>query len=883
MSSSIRSATGTLSTVEQDSSRLVLPVNTNPDPRGSFQKRWDVVVRKPASITKELVDVQHLLQNQVATIDKIQRALKWRTASLSELKSYAEQLARYDGELTSSKEKLSGHAGVHQSVAVLMQRRDQAMLLSLLEKMELELAFAKKSVKRLLTLCESGSFTTLYALAQDIREFKVELTSASSQKALLALRGKVDEVLEHLQKVEMPSASKEEKKKRRACYEIRLEILEVCKARARQAAGQNNVDIFQKSITTAEELIRVTNNELQKLKSKPLVAEVRALPPNLDDIASRADSEHDFWKKSPTFTYTSYSRRWNYQATGDLAQSMMKVGERLFHFIERLEKRLLVISQGDLAPQPGKNTLKEEVGYLIASFDVLVSTFTEYREQIYATDYDKLSPTLLNYAFALNFELKEARSRLAYLQKYIEPNRIVVFQAMGELHKLFHLLERSQSPLREQEKDKACLLLPAALALRAALFEMPPRESKKPLDVYMRTTTEVLHEIHARQDSVLLALTEDEKAVPDFIFKEGSLDGLYEEGEDKTKLPMLLMAYLAKEMMKSMYLPQDEDTFTQELTLELVCYALSHDAHLNELVVATLEQYEKLQAVFTAYEKDVQARRNMLEKSMEGAFQIVRRSLSIQSIEDYASLSQAYFEFAADCTKDRKLVTSLSDCLKKALFARLKHHLYPVYYKDVRDHSVETWKFGEFDVFSAKFAATCKDLRYVITHVTDHERECIVFESLVLKVVSGALYARRESARRLYIGELHLILKEERYRPYLDALSPDVSRLITQNTLNVINDYALSSGVSLTPFEEKLLMGPLRAFLEKEETIAQDALLDLVLQKLIYLEQKLPKDKRPITTVYREYRRKDELKSLLERVEDLIAGDGVNQIDEEGK
>ncbi len=831
---------------EDDSSRLVNPARIAPEHAGKFCQRWDVVVRGVTKLAKEIVQVGNTLQSQVATIDKIQHAIKWQTATRDDLKRYASQLSDYDGDLIRSKELLSGNSsGLHKSISVLPNRDEFLHLLALLENMEVELFFAQKSVRELLSLCSSKTYVELYSQAKEIRTFDAAVTATSSQKAIIAFNSKVTEVVGVLSRLKMPEDSD---KVRRACLELSLDTLEVCKARICLVEGAENKDLFREVKALAERHIESSNQELTKLAKAKLKPRGDPVEVSLEQIPSSADKDHDFWKKAPGFTHTRYQKKWDYQSTGGLGEKLMKdLGLRLPSFILQLEKRLVALSQGSGIPE-------NEVDRLIATLERMQTVFDEHKGELYMTGYDKVSLTLHNYFSAIRFELKEAYRRLKYLYKCTEPARFTVFKAMGEMRKCFGNLE--QTPATHA-------LFPAAKAMQEALVVAPSKEAKKPLDVYIRTTIELLNEVHARQDAVLLTLTEDEALVPDKLFTAASLEGLYRQGEERSGIPIALMSYLAKEMMHVLYLPQLPKDFIRTLMLELVLYFLRNKPELEN----TLEQHPRFKEIYNEYTAAIQATRGLLAKALEPAVNVVISSLRVQGVADYARASELYFEFVTDSSK--YMPEELLVDVKLALFAKCKFS----YFDSVRDDSIDTWKLEEFTSFYKKLTTVCNSLRYKLTGISDHMRECIVFESVMLRVLSVALYSKTEAGRNMAKSLIQAVCNEERYQPYMKMLSDQICLLFTRNAVsNVIG----AKVYTLSLFEKTLLLkGPVRAFLEKDETDHTDTQVDLMLAKLIYSEQKLPRDQRLFSAACPK-----RVEGYVERMKDLEQGDPVRQIGE---
>lgn len=841
-------------TADSASLQPARPSAVRTEDRKKFVVRRDVQAKSHTDLLATMAKVEAALKLVATDLDAIQNAIQWRAFTSEAFEGFREVLTKAKAALGTQENRLHGTRGVDKHIPAVV---DGAFIPEVIQKvqfLEVEIFCLQARHRKLEalsdakhfqdTLTQSKNMLPLLALqpndAASISAFR-QLVDAHIKECLdcidsdlypLIAKGTeqaCDECITALRKVEIERLKNTpERHKLQATKELQLEKLMV----ARSMMDMQDDEIKQRLAGKARicnALIQHLERELQRkrfqiksLTSRVVAADYGAwLKPGDENLIVGKDvDEHEYKKLQEAISYdwafwthapgkNWYALGW-YPQTGALGLALeADVGQSIHGLLLKLKRLIVDVSQGGaISSAEVQGNLRHYDGCVVA----LEKALDGYIDKICKTPQDALTQPLLDYAYGLNWGLREARALVKLGSKCTGESSLAVFNAMNGIQKYYRSLQNESAVTR-------------MVRFYYSVEDMEEAEKKVPLlkdtafTIFLRRAAEYMHEMHANKDHLLLELSREEALVPSMILTGISMDTLYGKGESQEGLAHIVLQYLLKRMMQFVFLPSP----SHDMELELVLHVIRKN--YDEKYYQSLFEFDGLGRIFGRYDTLCESKRLDAEKGIEPALKIADLAFRAQQ-EDFDVLAyveawQRLFEYA------RLKQGDAHECMYNVLTAWLdaaaiKHH-YDVMCPAVATTDIEAWGSEEPELFLAKLDSAGKDTQ-------------LVFNAVVLRIVGACLYAQDAIEQVVAQQKLVTLLDTPEYVQHIDALSSDIKLLIAENAIKKINSTGRreDKGLELVFKEEQFLLdGPFHEFFANSFLSLDQAATQMALYRLI--------------------------------------------------
>ncbi len=550
------------------------------------------------------------------------------------------------------------------------------------------------------------------------------------------------------------------------------------------------------SLKTIKALQKICDSEKLRTLEVP-VAELNVQQEVIEEVEGSKgyNALYSFWKSVPYAMQAAYSSpkvlggAW-YEATGKLGTQLEEqVGQRLGVILQELEDRLVDFCKWDL----DVSAYQYRIEKLYAQFESLYG-------QVNGLSQDALTPILHDYAYGLDFAFKEATRKLENIKKCANNSALGVLKAMRTQAEQY----KGQQAL-ENELERATGLYSIVQDMIDAEAARPECPSKSFIDKFVCGTLDLLGEVHASVDPLLLALNPQEALV---------VDRLLESDLPPLKDPVL--SYLAKSMVIALHFPKRELVHVE---LDLALYLCADKPALlngGEVFAKIRDRYEEAFSGKRTYKVDD------LAQAVGVARYIVQTKNSDKDLLGYAKLWQLFLEFSEKIKN-----SELSNMLLARIEAVAAKHGYSTIERHVQKESLE-------NILGLVLEPSARDESRQI-------QQQLIFDSCVMRLVATSFFSVDQVCQKQSQKQLERIFEDVLFENFLIGLGEDVMHLLYKHSL-----YKVVSGArgSVGFREERyLLEGPIDAFINSQEHSLEMVDTQMALYKLCKKERLQPGSK----------------------------------------
>lgn len=369
------------------------------------------------------------------------------------------------------------------------------------------------------------------------------------------------------------------------------------------------------------------------------------------------NASYSFWKSVPYTVQAAYSAPaimggGYYRATGRLGTELeTRVGQKLHAILEHLEERISRFCSWRL-----DDAFERELGSYQDCLDALYKTFTDLFATVETIEQDVLTKTICDYAYGLEYAFSQARSLLDLLRSCMQKPARQVLEAINDVGELYQPDSGGRG-----EFEKVSLLYASLQKVVQANSERSTSESKNIFDKFLCGLLDVVQNVHAAIDPVLLRPNQEEAKVFDRLLTAHKIDAS-------------VMSYLAKRMVSALYFPMQEQL---DIELELALHICTGFTFGDEAFSRICEAYEQAYSSRRIHTPEEYA------QAVAIAGRIAHMRTMSQPLMHYYECCQIYAEFCERIghKKSKAFRPVLAAALERAATA---HGLTAIFDKDVQ-------------------------------------------------------------------------------------------------------------------------------------------------------------------------------------------------------
>ncbi len=521
------------------------------------------------------------------------------------------------------------------------------------------------------------------------------------------------------------------------------------------------------------------------------------LPPVVEEEADSVEEEqknpeYGLWSRIPRHLY-GYSTVLSYtplmggdpykQASELAAKLELKVGQKIWRFVERLDVRINEFSASQVVSPDDWKALRTGLAEDGENLKELYKQFRLLSSRLDALPDDKFTPYVRSYAHGLLYMLFEAKRKLNRLAARTEERAFYCLKVINGTRQLFEGGELVVNRLLE-------LYNVHMLLQDVDAYDEKPNSFHR----FLSRIHNELREFFVALGHEAVELTEQEEQAKAMV-----LSKTYPAEAKEKMMPPEITTYLAKRMVAACLFPLQDGI---DVELELVCSAIIADRDLSRHYYSLHHKHKGFEPIITAYDRMFKERRQMIAKELHEGVRLACDALSVKDINGYMHVAERLAVFASRWSKEAYPVLA-------TIGSYLKRDGYPLFYPRIDRADIRFWAVRE-----------PKELFLQLSEIEDHASGTLqqFFESLVFRLLSSAFHGERIAKVTAQI-QLAGLYNNSAYESHFRQLSSQVKALVNNNSINKLLDYRFEmqpkKSAILTDMEMKLLEeGPIKDLFE---------------------------------------------------------------------